>query len=251
MSADDLAGRVALVTGSSAGIGKQIAEALARRGAAVVAHGVDARQNAEVHETWQGFGWRTMRSDADLADPEGPATLFSDVATQLGPPDILVLNASIEIPESLQSLTAHAMNAQVVLNLTANCQLLQASVPPMRDRAWGRIIAIGSVQEERPNARHLFYAGTKSALTSIILNLARNERAPGVTFNVVRPGAILTDRNRLTLSDPAFARTVLDRIPLGRLGEPGDCTGVVSLLCSAAGEYINGAVVAVDGGMRL
>jgi NAD(P)-dependent dehydrogenase (short-subunit alcohol dehydrogenase family) len=251
MSTDDLAGRVALVTGSSTGIGRQIAEALAGRGAAVVAHGIDARQNAEVHETWQGLGWRTMRSDADLAAPLGPATLLRDVTSQLGPPDILVLNASIEMPEPLQALTAAAMNTQVALNLMANCLLLQASLPAMRDREWGRIVAIGSVQEERPNAGHLFYAATKSALTSIILNLARNERAPGVTFNVVRPGAILTDRNRAILSDPTFARTVLDRIPLGRLGEPDDCTGVVSLLCSAAGAYINGAVVAVDGGMRL
>jgi NAD(P)-dependent dehydrogenase (short-subunit alcohol dehydrogenase family) len=251
MIEQDLCGRVALVTGSSTGIGRQIAEALGARGAAIVAHGIDAEQNAEAYAAWRSLGWRCTTCEADLADPNGAATLFRNVAAQLGPPDILVLNASIEIPEPLDLLSPDAMATQAAVNVTANCLLLQATLPAMRERGWGRVVAIGSVQEERPNARHLFYASTKAALTSIILNLARNERSPDVTFNIVRPGAILTDRNREALANADFVRAVVERIPLGRLGDPEDCAGIVSLLCSASGSYLNGAVISVDGGMRL
>lgn len=248
---EDLSGRVALVTGSSAGIGRHIAEAFARRGAAVVVHGNDPGQCAQVHDEWLANGWRCMASVADLADPSAPSALVQDVVAGIGQPDILVLNASIEIRETLLDLSTQAMAAQIAVNLTANLAMLQRLVPVMGDRGFGRVIAIGSVQEERPNAHHLFYAGTKAALTSMVLNLARTERLPDVTFNVVRPGAIMTDRNRAALADPAYAAAVLDRIPLGRLGEPADCAGVCALLCSEAGSYINGAVIAVDGGLRL
>jgi NAD(P)-dependent dehydrogenase (short-subunit alcohol dehydrogenase family) len=143
------------------------------------------------------------------------------------------------------------MLRQSQVNLLATVGLIQAFLPAMCSRGWGRILAIGSVLEERPNAGHLFYSATKAAQTSMILNLARNERTPGVTFNVLRPGAILTDRNSARLADPAFKARVLEHIPSGRIGVPDDCAGAALLLCSEAGSYINGAVLAVDGGMRL
>ena len=85
----------------------------------------------------------------------------------------------------------------------------------------------------------------------MILNLARTTQAPDVTFNIVKPGAILTDRNRSVLAQPGRGQQVLARIPLGRLGRPEDCAGVALLLCSPEGSYLNGAEIAVDGGMRL
>ena len=140
---------------------------------------------------------------------------------------------------------------QSEVNLHATVRLIQAFLPGMIVRGFGRIVAIGSVQEERPNPSHFYYAATKAAQTSMILNLARTLREPGITCNVIKPGAILTDRNRAVLADPAYQAAVLERIPLRRIGAPQDCVGAALLLCSPEGAYINGAEIAVDGGLRL
>lgn len=214
-------------------------------------HGIDEAQVEEVAAAWHAAGWTAVSSSTDLSEHDAATQLYEQVRAELGAPDILVINASIELPQPLAELTVDAMAAQTAVNLVASAELLRACVPAMQQRGWGRVIAIGSVQEDRPNARHFYYAATKAALTNMVLNLARNQRAAGVTFNVIRPGAIVTDRNRAALADPAFEAAVIDRIPLGRLGMANDCAGIASLLCSDAGDYINGAVVPVDGGMRL
>ena len=166
-------------------------------------------------------------------------------------PDILILCASVEIREGWERISEAALALQSEVNVHATVRLIQAFLPGMIVRGFGRIVAIGSVQEERPNPSHFYYAATKAAQTSMILNLARTLREPGITCNVIKPGAILTDRNRAVLADPACQAAVLERIPLRRLGAPQDCVGAALLLCSPAGAYINGAEIAVDGGLRL
>ncbi len=245
----DLTGRTALVTGSTRGIGRAIAEALGAAGAALYAHGTDASPIAERVDDWTARGFRVAGVKADLAKPKDIGALPAHMA--LGLPDILVLNASVEILEGWNELTPDAMHIQNMVNLNASALLIQSLLPHMLEKGWGRVLAIGSVQEERPNAQHIFYAATKVAQTSLILNLARHTRAPNITFNVLTPGAIETDRNRAKLSDPAFRSNIEERIPLGTIGRPEDCAGAALLLCSDAGRYINGAVLAVDGGLRL
>jgi NAD(P)-dependent dehydrogenase (short-subunit alcohol dehydrogenase family) len=247
----NLEGKVAVVTGSTRGIGAAITEALAAAGAAVLAHGTQASEVTARVDEWSARGWKAAGSTANLEDPGAVGELRRCVESQLGRPDILVLNASVEIIQSWNEVTREAMQRQSSINVHASIELIQAFLPAMIERRWGRILAVGSVQEERPNASHLFYAATKLAQTGIVLNLARHEGHPGVTFNVIRPGAILTDRNRTKLADPSVEASLLHRIPAGRIGMPQDCAAAALLLCSDAGSYINGAVLAIDGGLRL
>lgn len=249
--AGPLSGRVALVTGAARGIGLAIATRLAEAGAHAIIHDRDAGAADAATADLQAQGLAASALIADLAEDAAPAVMAAELKAKGREPDILVLCASVEILESWDAVSEAAIAAQTAINLHATMRLLQAFLPGMLARGFGRVIAIGSVQEARPNPSHFYYAATKAAQTSMILNLARTTQAPDVTFNIVKPGAILTDRNRSVLAQPGRGQQVLARIPLGRLGRPEDCAGVALLLCSPEGSYLNGAEIAVDGGMRL
>jgi NAD(P)-dependent dehydrogenase (short-subunit alcohol dehydrogenase family) len=243
-------GRKALVTGSVTGIGHAIAEALGEAGAGIVAHGLDGHEVRQVAEQWRTKGFDVCESDADLAQPDGAARLNGQLEGW-GSPDILVINASIEIAETWDSVTLQALEKQGMVNVWSSLLLVQAFLPEMLAREWGRVVALGSIQESRPNPRHIAYAATKAAQTSTVLNLARNVGAPNVTFNVLKPGVISTKRNAAALSDENRHRAILEAIPLGRIGTPKDCVGAALFLCSDQGKYVNGAELHVDGGYRL
>lgn len=245
-----IAGRKALVTGSVTGIGRAIAEALAGAGAGVVAHGLDRSEVRDVANQWRVRGFDACESHADLAEAEGVARLREDLAGW-GAPDILVINASIEIVQAWHGVSLDALERQGMVNLWSSLLLVQGFLPAMLAREWGRVVAIGSIQEHRPNAHHIAYAATKAAQTSIILNLARSVKSPNVTFNVLKPGVIATNRTVDALGDPKRQRGIVEATPLGRIGQPDDCVGAALLLCSNEGRYINGAEVDVDGGYRL
>ena len=246
-----LSGRVALVTGAARGIGLAIATRLAEAGAHVIIHDRDAGAAAAAKTCLRERAFDATMLLADLAVATAPAAMAEELRAAGTEPDVLVLCASVETLETWDGVSEAAMASQTEINLHATVRLLQAFLPGMQERGFGRVIAIGSVQETRPNPTHFYYAATKAAQTNMILNLARTTRVPGVTFNIVKPGAILTDRNRAVLAQPGREEQVLARIPLGRLGKPDDCAGLALLLCSPEGDYINGAEIAVDGGLRL
>lgn len=249
--AGSLSGRVALVTGAARGIGLAIAARLAEAGAHAIIHDRDAGAAEAAASDLRTRGLAATALIADLAEPTAAATMAAELKAKGTEPDILVLCASVEMLETWDAVSEAAMAAQTEINLHATIRLLQAFLPGMLARGFGRVIAIGSVQEARPNPTHFYYAATKAAQTNMILNLARTTQAPDVTFNIVKPGAILTDRNRAVLAQPGREEQVLARIPLGRIGSPQDCAGITLLLCSPEGSYINGAEIAVDGGLRL
>ncbi|MCV9938978.1 SDR family oxidoreductase [Boseaceae bacterium BT-24-1] len=246
-----LAGRTALVTGAARGIGLAIATRLAEAGAHAVIHDRDAAAATTAALDLRASNLAASTLIADLAEVAAPSAMAAELTANSTEPDILVLCASVETLETWDAVSEAAMAAQTQINLHATLRLLQAFLPGMLARGFGRVIAIGSVQEARPNPTHFYYAATKAAQTNMILNLARTLRAPDVTCNIIQPGAILTDRNRTVLAQPGREEQVLARIPLGRLGRAADCAGLALLLCSPEGAYINGAEVAVDGGMRL
>lgn len=246
-----LAGRTAIVTGAARGIGLAIATRLAEAGAHAVIHDRDAAAATAAALDLRASNLAASTLIADLAEAAAPAAMAAELTANGTEPDILVLCASVETLETWDAVSEAAMAAQTQINLHATVRLLQAFLPGMMARGFGRVIAIGSVQEARPNPTHFYYAATKAAQTNMILNLARTLRAPDVTCNIIQPGAILTDRNRAVLAQPGKEEQVLARIPLGRLGRADDCAGLALLLCSPEGSYINGAEIAVDGGMRL
>jgi len=240
----DLSGRKALITGSARGIGAALATALAGRGADVVVHGREASD--ELDTLSRKVGGKALA--ADLADANACAELARRAEDLLGGVDILVLNASYERRADWKSVSVEDADLQMAVNFRSSLLLCQALASGMTERGWGRIIALGSIQEVRPNPALMVYAAAKAAQANMMMNLARELGPHGVTVNTLSPGAIATDRNAKALSDPAYRQKVEAQIPSGRVGQPDDCVGACLLLASDAGAYVNGVVLRVDGG---
>lgn len=246
-----LDGRRALVTGASRGIGRAIAIGLGAHGADVIVHyhrdEAAARSALQEIESAGGTGSLVQ---ADLVDPAGAERLAASLAGDRLP-DILVLNAAIQERRELGDVDHALVQRHVDANFWSALRIVQAALPAMIERRWGRILAIGSVQQVRPNPNLLAYAGLKSALSTVMRSLARRHAAHGITCNTLAPGLIDTSRSDDLKQDPALYRSILARIPAGEAGLPEDCVGAALLLCSPAGRYITGVDLFVDGGMHL
>lgn len=247
-----LAGRRALVTGSSRGIGRAIAVGLAEAGADVVIHYASDREAAR--QTAAAVSSTGRAADvvaADLTVPGAGRALAEFVHGRFGPIDIVVLNATTSGRRRFVEITEADMGAEVQSGFGSKVEILQVLVPPMAERGWGRVVAIGSVQQVRQNPAVAVYAAMKSASANLVENLARQYGPSGVTLNNVAPGLIETDSTSLKIGNPDTLAAALDEIPLRSVGEPDDCVGAVLLLCSDAGRYITGVTLFVDGGMHL
>ncbi len=244
-----LTGRTALVTGARREIGQAIALGLAGAGARLAIHHAGSPEEAAdadaVVQQIQAAGGTATAFGQDFAEDDAGHRLAAAV-NAWAPVDILVLNASIELPEDFRQITRQHFDRQIAVNLRSAMELLQDLVPPMAGRGWGRVVTIGSVQQERPHPAMFVYAGTKAAQLNWTLSLARQFGGQGVTVNNLAPGAILTARNRTQMETEGEA--LAQRIPAGRLGRPDDLVGAAMLLCSDAGRYINGINLFVDGG---
>jgi len=247
----ELNGRKALVTGSSRGIGRSLALALAEAGADVVLHGI--RRSPAAEETLSAVESRGRKAfwvEGDLA-AEGGRPVAERTLAATGGVDILVLNASIQNRREWLEIPPVEAEAQWRANFQASLELAQALVPFMQRQKWGRVLTIGSVQQARPHPQMLVYAATKAAQMSLVLSLAKQLAPDGITVNNLAPGVILTDRNTDALADPDYAERVRQSIPAGYFGESADCAGAALLLCSEAGRYVTGQNLYVDGGIGL
>jgi NAD(P)-dependent dehydrogenase (short-subunit alcohol dehydrogenase family) len=248
----DLAGRNALVTGSSRGIGRAIALALAECGATVAVHGT--RSTPALEETCadvRRFSPGSVAVTGDLSLPDVPAQIVADAATGLGGLHIVVANASIQIRKPWADVTQAEAEEQMQVNFHATLRLIQAALPTLRAQHWGRIVTVGSIQQQRPHPDMIVYAASKAAQENLVRNLAKQLGPEGITVNNLAPGVILTDRNTDALANQVYAERVRGMIPLRFFGESSDCVGAALLLCSDAGRYITGVDLLVDGGMHL
>jgi NAD(P)-dependent dehydrogenase (short-subunit alcohol dehydrogenase family) len=250
MSAErfSLKGRRALVTGANSGIGRAVALGLAGMGAEVVLHHFGDAAGAKVVAAQAG---NAPVFEADFTIAGAAAALARDVLANAGPVDILVASAAIEMRAPWGEVSEAHVGAHVAANFMTLVDLLQAFVPPMRERGWGRVVAIGSVMARRPRAETFAYAAMKSAQATALRAIARDVAGSGVTMNIVSPGAIEIERNAARYADPQFRKAVVAKIPAGRPGLPDDVAGAVLFLCSGAASYITGADIPVDGGWTI
>ena len=137
------------------------------------------------------------------------------------------------------------------VNFNATFQMFQMAYPHMKARGWGRLIVVGSVQEQRPHPLMAVYAASKSAQENLVRGVARQVASEGITVNNISPGVFYTDRNRECLADPVYGPKVTAAIPMHDYARPEDAAGAALLLASDAGRYITGATIAVDGGLSL
>ena len=140
---------------------------------------------------------------------------------------------------------------QFIVNVKSTLKLMQAYYPGMKEKGFGRIVTIGSINQQRQHPELSLYGATKAAVMRLVKNVAKEAAPYGVTVNNISPGAIATPRNAEVFADETARKAVEAQIPMGRFGTPEDCAGAVRLLCSDAGSYITGIDLVIDGGMTL
>jgi 3-oxoacyl-[acyl-carrier protein] reductase len=245
----NLAGRVALVTGASQGIGHACARALARAGATVA---VAARNQSKLDELVAEItaaGGRAAAFATDVSDEDRVKSAIKQAIAQLGKVDILVNNAGITRDQLVMRMKRADWDAVLNTNLTSAYLCAQQVIPSMLKQRWGRIISISSVFGQMGQAGQANYAASKAGLIGLTMAMARELASRNITCNAVAPGFIETEMTA-ALSEE-FRQTAVKQIPLGRVGKPEDVASAVCFLATEEASYITGHVLNVNGGLLM
>jgi len=247
-SAFDLAGRVALVTGASSGIGREIARALSEAGASVVLLARRARELDEARVEVESEGGRAATLAADLADRASLRAAAARARDFFGDPDILVNAAGVNRRGPLAEIDDAAWDTTLALNLSAPFFLAQALAPAMAARGWGRIVNIASLQSVRAFPMSAPYGASKGGVMQLTRALAEALSKDGVTANAIAPGFFPTELTAPVVNDPVRWEKMAQSTFAKRNGELRDLRGTAVFLASRASDYVTGQVIFVDGG---
>ncbi len=248
-----LVGKNALVTGSSRGIGKAIAIELAKKGANIIIHGFSRSETfLKTIEEVKSYGVKVGSINGDLSKKEDMDKIYQESVKQLGEIDIFVANASMQIESpSWLNATQEEFISQMISNVWSTIYLCQKFVPKMQEKKWGRILTIGSIQQDKPHYEMIPYAVSKSAQFNFVKNLAKIVAKDNVLVNNLAPGTIDTDRNKERMANESSLNELLSGIPLRRAAHPIEVAKLAAFLCTDDASYITGSNFYVDGGSSL
>jgi 2-deoxy-D-gluconate 3-dehydrogenase len=244
----DLTGKKALVTGSSRGIGRALAEALLEAGADIVVNGVGERVFQTADELTAHTGHRAIPIQADMARRNEVKRLFDESLQKLGGLDIVFVNHGIQRAHKAEAFPVEDWDVVLEVDLTSLFLLDQLAGQHMLTHGGGKIINIASLISVIGGMTVPAYAAAKGGVAQLTKALSNEWAGRGVTVNAIVPGFIHTDLTEDLVKDPGEGAALLARIPIQRWGVPDDLKGIAIFLASAASNYISGAIIPVDGG---
>lgn len=245
-----LAGKTALVTGSSRGIGRAIAEAFADHGANVaVNHHPDDDDGSAVVAAIEGMGNEAIDVGADVSDPADAERLVDRTRDELGEIDVLVNNAGIFPRESWTEMDRSGWDRVVDVNLGGLFEISRRVLPAMADRGEGAVVNMASTWGLEGGTVDPAYTASKGGIVAVTRQMCHAFAPDGVRVNAISPGAVKTDLNADLREDDEYVSEVRAAVPAGRFGEPSDVAGVATFLASDMAAYVHGENVVVDGGV--
>lgn len=249
LSLFDLAGRRALITGSSQGIGLALAEGLAAAGAAIVLNGRDADRVEAAAQAMRGRGFDVTAAAFDVTDPAAVRAGVDRIEADTGPIDILVNNAGIQRRAPLEDFAVDTWREIVSANLDSVFYVGQAVARHMIARKRGKIINIASLQSEAARYSIAPYTATKGAVKNLTKGMCTDWARHGLQVNAIGPGYFDTPLNKALVEDPKFDAWLRTRTPAGRWGDVKELQGAAIFLASSASDFVNGQTIYVDGGV--
>jgi gluconate 5-dehydrogenase len=245
----DLTGKTALITGSSRGIGKALAEGLARAGARIILNGRDATALAATQSGFTAAGFEAHTSAFDVTDEGAVSTAIDEIEANIGAIDILVNNTGIQIRGPLEHFSSSDFNRIVQTNLTSVFLVSKAVVQGMIRRRAGKIVNVLSVNAMAARYSIAPYSATKGALNMLTKGMCVDWARYNIQINGLAPGYFETELTRLLVADAEFTSWIEKRVPTGRWGQVAELAGAAVFLASPAANFVNGHVLYVDGGM--
>ena len=245
----DLSGRTALVTGSSRGLGRAIAQGLADAGASVILNGVDAARLAAAADEMGAAGCKVSTACFDVTDEAAITAAFERFDAEGIAVDILVNNAGMQFRKPMVELATADWRRVIETNLTSAFVIGREAGRRMVERRRGKIINIGSLTSELARATVAPYTVAKGGIKMLTRAMTAEWAVHNVQANAIGPGYMLTDMNQALIDNPSFDAWVKGRTPAGRWGKPEELIGAAVFLASSASDYVNGQILYVDGGM--